>query len=1196
MAVGKAKQRTKGLAQRAGQQQADGQQAGVKKAVYESTKKRTVGVDDLCLLSKISNEAINENLRVRYENKEIYTYIGHVLISVNPFRDLGIYTDAVLGSYRGKNRLEMSPHVFATAEAAYYNMKSYHENQCIIISGESGAGKTEAAKRIMQYIANVSGGQDSSIQRVKDMVLATNPLLESFGCAKTLRNNNSSRHGKYLQIQFNSRGEPVGANIINYLLEKNRVVSQIKQERNFHIFYQFAKGASKDHRERFGIQGPEAYLYTSKAGALDVPGIDDLDDFKGTLKAMEVIGMTQAEQDEVFRVLATILWIGNVQFKENQEGNAAVADEGVTNFVAYLMEVDASLVCKAITTRTIETARGGRRGSSYEVPLNIAQASSQRDALAKGLYSNLFDWIIARVNAAMAVQGGGTVSTSIGILDIYGFEIFEKNSFEQLCINYVNEKLQQIFIQLTLKTEQEEYVREQIKWTPIDYFNNKIVCDLIEEKRPPGIFAALNDAIATAHADPTAADNTFTQGLARLSTNPHFEQRQGSFLVKHYAGDVMYAVPGLTDKNKDQLIKDVLDLIKSSQNRFLQNLFPEQVDQDNKRRPPTAGDKIKASANDLVNTLMQCQPHYIRTIKPNENKSPTEFNNANVAHQVKYLGLQENVRIRRAGFAYRQTFDKFVERFYLLSPKTGYAGDYIWQGDAKSGVMHILKDTGIPAEEFQMGTSKVFIKSPETLFALEHMRDQFWHNMARRIQRAWRAYMRYKNECAIKIQRMWRKDKVNLEFLRIRDSGHALLNGRKERRRMSLLGSRKFMGDYLGSGATSGPGAVVRRSAQVPADERVVFSGRVEVLISKLGRSSKPSPRTLIVTDKAVYLIIATMAQGQLQLAIERRVPTGQLKYMALSTLRDDWVGLGVGDPQAPDPFFSCVFKTELAVILKRLNRGMDIRVGPTIDYCKKPGKMTQVKFVRDEAIKRDDMYKSGAVHVSTGEPANSVSRPFPRKKTVAYTSTRKQAAPRATAGRQRAPVAPQQQRQPVAASAVPRAQNQMASSAAASAMRVVQPAQASAGNNLAPALASTHITPKAATAGPSRTGRAPPPPPPPPAAKPSKPVYVALYDFVGQTAGELSMTAGEVIEIVSKEDNGWWLGRKNGVEAWVPANYVEERKQTRAAPPAPPGPAAAAGPSANGAAGQGQGLTGLAAALKNRNQAVNGAEDEDDW
>lgn len=256
----------------------------------------------------------------------------------------------------------MPPHVFAIAEGAYYNMQAYKDNQCVIISGESGAGKTEAAKRIMQYIAAVSGGQDSSIQEIKDMVLATNPLLESFGCAKTLRNNNSSRHGKYLELMFNSQGEPVGAQITNYLLEKGRVVGQVDNERDFHIFYQFTKTASDAQREMFGLQGPEAYAYTSRSNCLSVPGIDDSADWAETLNAMQTIGLTDAEQTNIFRMLAIILWLGNVQFDEGDDGNSQVSDTGVTDFIAYLMETDSAAVEKVMTTRVMETQRGGRRG------------------------------------------------------------------------------------------------------------------------------------------------------------------------------------------------------------------------------------------------------------------------------------------------------------------------------------------------------------------------------------------------------------------------------------------------------------------------------------------------------------------------------------------------------------------------------------------------------------------------------------------------------------------------------------------------------------------------------------------------------------------------------------------------------------------------------------------------------------------
>lgn len=1130
----------------------------VKKAVFESTKKKEVGVSDLTLLSKISNEAINDNLKKRFENAEIYTYIGHVLVSVNPFRDLGIYTDKVLDSYRGKNRLETPPHVFAVAESSYYNMNAYKENQCVIISGESGAGKTEAAKRIMQYIASVSGGSDSSIQQIKDMVLATNPLLESFGNAKTLRNNNSSRFGKYLELQFNAQGEPVGANITNYLLEKSRVVGQITNERNFHIFYQFTKAASSNHREIFGVQQPQSYTYTSRSKCFDVQGIDDATDFKDTLNAMKIIGLSQAEQDDIFRILASILWLGNVAFREDDNGNAMVVDQSVIDFVAYLLEVDAAQVNKALTLRIVETARGGRRGSVYEVPLNPAQAMAVRDALAKGLYFNLFDWIVERINASLKARG--SIKNSVGILDIYGFEIFDKNSFEQLCINYVNEKLQQIFIQLTLKTEQEEYAREQIQWTPINYFDNKIVCELIEEKRPPGVFAALNDACATAHADPGAADQTFAQRLNALS-NPHFQPRQGQFVVKHYAGDVSYAIEGMTDKNKDQLLKDLLNLIGGSSNVFIHTLFPHEVNQDDKRRPPTAGDKIKASANDLVATLMKAQPSYIRTIKPNDNKSPTEYNTANVMHQIKYLGLQENVRIRRAGFAYRQTFDKFVERFFLLSPKISYAGEYTGNHNNLADTKQIFKDTSIPMDEYQLGVTKAFIKTPESLFALEHMRDRYWHNMAIRIQRAWRNYLRYRIECATRIQRFWRRVSGGDEFIKTRDYGHQVLQGRKERRRFSLLGSRRFMGDYLGIGNNRGPGEVIRRAIDLSSNERVVFSSRCDLLETKFGRSSKPSPRILVLTNKNVYIVVQALVNRQVSIQSERTIALGTIKFVSTSTLKDDWFSLGVSSPQAADPLINCVFKTEFFTQLKMvMPGGFNLKISEMIEFNKKPGKPSTVKAIKDPSVTRDDYYKSGSIHTGPGEPPNSVSKRTPKPKQVAgkpITTGKllRPGGPGGAPGRlsSRAPSSrptPQPAhalRNSTQSQAVPVQPKPIAQPATTQSRPIPHPIPTVNGIN--------HGRNESA----SSISRAPPPPPP--AAPPSiqKDTFKALYDFAGQTGTELTMAQDEVVEVLKKEPNGWWLAKKldGSAQGWAPSAYLTPELPKPTPPPAPPAPPA---------------------------------------
>ncbi|KAG0365135.1 class II myosin [Gamsiella multidivaricata] len=1059
----------------------------------ESVKKKSAGVSDMTLLTKIQNETINENLKKRFENQEIYTYIGHVLISVNPFRDLGIYTDEVLKSYQGKNRLEVPPHVFAIAESAYYTMNAYKENQCIIISGESGAGKTEAAKRIMQYIATVSGGESSQIKEIKDMVLATNPLLESFGCAKTLRNNNSSRHGKYLEIQFNSQGEPVGAVITNYLLEKNRVVGQIENERNFHIFYQYCKAAPSNYQEQFGMTGPESFLITNRSGCLSVDGIDDVQDFNETLQAMGVIGLSQQEQDEIFRMLAIILWLGNVQFVENDGGYAQIADNEVIAFIAYIMEVDAEMLIKTLTIRVVETQRGGRRGSIFESPLNCVQASAVRDALCKAIYNNLFEWIVSRVNVSLRQRGAHAYT--IGVLDIYGFEIFEENSFEQLCINYVNEKLQQIFIELTLKTEQEEYVRERIQWTPIDFFNNKIVCDLIEEKRPPGIFAAMNDACATAHADSNAADNSLVQRLNGLSSNPHFESRGASFLVKHYAGDVMYQISGMTDKNKDLLSKDILTTIASTSNQFLAGLFPEPVDVDNKKRPPTAGDKIKSSAGLLVQNLMQCTPSYIRTIKPNSNKSPTEFDSKMVLHQVKYLGLCENIRVRRAGFASRQTYEKFLERFYLLSPKTSYAGEYTWQGDPRSGVERILKDTSVAPEEWQMGTTKVFIRHPETLFALEHLRDRYWHNMAIRIQRAWRNYMKYKNECATRIQRCWRKNKDQIGWLQLRDYGHQVLAGRKERRRFSLVSMRRFLGDYLGVNNKGGQGQLIKEA--------------IGISVGKV-----------------------------LTMKCERTVMLNAIKAVSISNLRDDWMVFSIDtmNPEEGDIVLECDFKTELIThLLQRSGGRIGVNVGPQCEYTKKKNKTGTIKFVKDDRIKTET-YKSHVVTVPSGEPADSPSWPpcggiaKPPRPITSGKLIRKGGPSKASSsqGARRPPAATK-----AATPTSPRASVQ--------------------------APARTSIVSSGSSTVASAKRQAPPPPPPAPEAAPSppgKPMYKAVYNFESQDAGEVSFVKDDLMEILEKDENGWWLAKKDGKEGWVPSNYLVEVPVPKPAPAPPSLPA----------------------------------------
>ncbi|ODV73149.1 myosin 5 CYBJADRAFT_168203 [Cyberlindnera jadinii NRRL Y-1542] len=1165
-----------------GKQQPPKRNNGIQKATFEAHKKREVGVSDLTLLTKITDEAINENLKKRFENGTIYTYIGHVLISVNPFRDLGIYTEDVLKSYEGKNRLEVPPHVFAVAESMVYNMKAYNESQCVIISGESGAGKTEAAKRIMQYIAAATATSVSSksITEIRDIVLATNPLLESFGCAKTLRNNNSSRHGKYLEINFSEQYEPVSGKITNYLLEKQRVVGQNKGERNFHIFYQFTKAAPESYRQTFGVQGPEQYLYTS--GTTSVEGIDDAKDFQETLKAMQIIGIDQEQQDQIFRILAAILWIGNITFVEDEQGNSTVRDSSVTKFVAYLISVDEQTLINSLITRVMTTMN-----ETYDIPLNPTQATAVKHALAAAMYSVLFDHIIVILNK---VLDKGNKYKSIGILDIYGFEIFEHNSFEQLCINYVNEKLQQIFIQLTLKSEQDEYVREQIQWTPIQFFNNKIVVDLIEAKRPPGVMAALNDACATAHAKSDESDASFAQRLNLMTSNQHFELRQAKFVIKHYAGDVTYDIQHMTDKNKDQLQKDLMEMLATSQNSFIHTLFPKPVDHGSRRRPPTASDKIIKSANELVETLSLSKPSYIRTIKPNEHRSASEFDDRQVLHQIKYLGLKENVRIRRAGFAYRQTFEKFVERFYLLSRKCSYAGEFTWSGDIKDAVLHILQDSAIPATEYQMGTTKVFIKTPETLFGLESLRDRYWHNMAAIIQRAIRRYMKKKVDAAIIIQRIWRERTGGNDYEKFRDYGTRLLGSRKQRRKFSLLGYRQFTGDYLNANERKSKGAFIKN--QVGIKDKVIFSSGCEVLHSKFGRSAQRLPRHVFVTSSTVYIVAHQVVDRKATYTMEMSVPINNINYLGLSNLQDDWVAISQ-KTQAVDPFICLWSKTELVTQLKKLNSAISIQIDSTIKYQKKPGKYHIVKTaVNPNAPLHGDLYKSGTISVRAGAPASSTSHPRPKNKSSigssSYTprSTYKPAAtpavsrpaaatttlPTARKAPPPAPVMRQQQPTPQPA----HTQASAASTAIAAASSAYHPGgqpAAPQSRKAPPSRPQKKAVPQPPKPQPQvqqpaaavqQSRQAPPAPPPPPAAvdKPEFPTYKAAYDFVGTgSASELPISKDQVVYILKKENNGWWLAKllDGSKEGWVPGAYVVEcappSTGAKAAPPAPPAP-----------------------------------------
>ncbi|RNC59121.1 putative myosin IB heavy chain [Trypanosoma cruzi] len=760
-------------------------------ACVDFKKSAVVGVEDLVLLPQLSDKAIMENLKLRHSKDIIYTSIGPVLLSVNPFKKIpNLYGEERIAFFRsgGKSSggtfgiTHGGPHIFGLAEETYRTMVSEEENQCVIISGESGAGKTEASKQIMQYISAVSGNT-VEMQHVKRVILESNSLLEAFGNAKTVRNDNSSRFGKFFEIFFDRMGGPVGGRMSNFLLEKSRVVSQQLGERSFHVFYQLCHGASPTLRERLRLRPPGEFFYLNQGGTLDRDGVDDAKEWAETLAAMEAMSISMSDQQSIFDTLALILHLGQLQFApsaaDREDAALMVSNPEELNFCAMLLGVDAAVLEWAFTWKRLEMGTS----EVVNVPLDIQQCRNARDALAKTLYHHLFDFVVESVNVAL---GKKPYDLMLGVLDIYGFEIFEKNGFEQFCINYVNEKLQQIFIELTLKVEQEEYVREKIPWEEIKYFNNKIVCELIEGTQPPGLFSVMDDVCATmAKEKESVADIKMLDKLDAVHTgNPHFNRTERGFRIKHYAGDVYYNAEGFTTRNKDLLGADIALVLGTSSNQFLLKILAESIagpaqgrTVGKKPRVTTAGFKMRQQASYLVKTLMGCNPHYVRTIKSNDEKRRDFLDEARVLHQVKYLGLLENIRVRRAGYSYRQYFDKFLKRFKYVSSETFPRS---FKGSDRDACAAILRHVGdaLPQGSWQLGQQKVFIRQPQHLFTLEDLRETALDNIVFKIQRAWRRYQQNKDSVLMKSA-----------------IGRMYLKAGKTRRADSVF--RPFFGDYL---------------------------------------------------------------------------------------------------------------------------------------------------------------------------------------------------------------------------------------------------------------------------------------------------------------------------------------------------------------------------------------------------------------
>lgn len=708
------------------------------------------GTGDFVLLPEVSLSAFMSNLKLRYEKNRIYTYIGEVVVSVNPYRTLDIYNQSFVDQYRGREIYERPPHIFALADSAYKTMKRNSRDTCIVISGESGSGKTEASKIIMRYIAavtNLSGQKEverNEVERVKDVLIKSNVILEAFGNAKTNRNDNSSRFGKYMDINFDFKGDPIGGHISNYLLEKSRVVHQQHGERNFHSFYHLLFGAKDEKLAELKLtRDPMRYHFINQGGDPKCATLNDREDYRAVMSAMKTMGFAYSHAEALWRVLSAILQLGNVEYGTSEDHDVAfVKDKTLLSNIATMLSVTPDDLEKALCYRVI--AAGGQ---VVEKGLSTSDALYARDAFCKAIYDRMFTWIVAQINEAIdpKVSGMGYVgkNTVIGVLDIYGFEIFDNNSFEQFCINYCNEKLQQLFIELVLKQEQDEYMREGIQWTHIEYFNNKIICDLVEQPHK-GVLAILDEACLSVG---KVTDEMFLSVMAKkLGKHDHFTCRElapsdktlehsRDFRIKHYAGQVQYSVLGFIDKNRDTLFQDFKRLLYNSKEALLKDMWPEgsQKITETTKRPTTAGTNFKNSIISLVQNLASKEPHYVRCIKPNEIKSPSRLDEERVQHQVMYLGLMENVRVRRAGFAYRAGYGRFLQR-YKCTTKATWPN---FKGLDIDGVKTIINQFNYN-DDVKYGKSKIFIRSPQTLFALEEARDRSLPKIIIFMQKMWR--------------------------------------------------------------------------------------------------------------------------------------------------------------------------------------------------------------------------------------------------------------------------------------------------------------------------------------------------------------------------------------------------------------------------------------------------------------------------
>ncbi|GMM31251.1 myosin 2 [Martiniozyma asiatica (nom. inval.)] len=689
-------------------------------------RKRDEKVDDLTTLSYLNDPSVLNAIKMRYNQSDIYTSSGIVLIAVNPFeRRDALYSHNMISSYAGSKRGELEPHLFAIAEDAYRSMKTYSKDQSIVVSGESGAGKTVSAKYIMRYFATVdSDNNQHDMSDTEKQILATNPITEAFGNAKTTRNDNSSRFGKYLKILFDEGKVIAGAEIKTYLLERSRLVYQQATERNYHIFYQMFAGLNDAAKAEFGLSSIDDFFYVNQGKQPEIAGVDDKQEFEDTCSALSMVGITEEQQHNIFKVLSGLLHLGNIEIK-NSKGKPAHlgADEPNLAKAAELLGLDPNSLA---SSHVKFKATAGR--TTIQREYNSDQALNARDALAKFIYHNLFDWLVLQINKVLSPQDWPEWSSYeptpnqprknfIGVLDIYGFEHFKVNSFEQFCINYANEKLQQEFIHRMFTLELQDYEREGIGKPDLPFDDNKACIDLIESK--PGILALLDDESKMPQGNDDTWEQNMNQILEKKDKYSKPKMGRGKFIVSHYALDVQYSTNSFVDKNRDSVSDTQREVLTGSSNNFLTEVLAvnEKPDEEPKpgKRPskPTLGGKFKKSLNELMTTINGSDVHYIRCIKPNEQKEAWVFDDQMVMSQLRACGVLASIQIYCQGFPSKMKFPEFANNFAVLvfSHEQRSKLMQLTSDEIRECINNFLKETIQDESLFSVGKTKVFFKA-----------------------------------------------------------------------------------------------------------------------------------------------------------------------------------------------------------------------------------------------------------------------------------------------------------------------------------------------------------------------------------------------------------------------------------------------------------------------------------------------------